>query len=44
MHFHMPKPIHGWRQFFGEVGIIVVGVLIALSAEQIVEERTWTIR
>lgn len=37
MHFHLPKPIHGWREFAGEVGIIVVGVLIALSAEQLVE-------
>lgn len=37
MHFHLPKPLHGWRQFVGEVGIIVLGVLIALGAEQIVE-------
>ena len=37
MHVHLPKPMHGWRQFVGEVGIIVLGVLIALSAEQIVE-------
>lgn len=37
MHFHLPKPMHGWREFVGEVGIIVVGVLIALSAEQVVE-------
>jgi hypothetical protein len=37
MHIHLPKPLHGWRQFFGEVGIIVVGVLIALLAEQAVE-------
>jgi hypothetical protein len=37
MHFHLPKPVHGWRGFFGEVGIIVVGVLIALGAEQLVE-------
>ncbi len=36
MHFHLPKPIHGWRAFAGEVGIIVVGILIALSLEQIV--------
>lgn len=34
MHFHLPKPLHGWRQLAGEVGIIVLGVLIALSAEQ----------
>ncbi len=36
MHFHLPKPLHGWREFVGEVGIIVLGVLIALGAEQIV--------
>jgi hypothetical protein len=37
MHLHLPKPLHGWRAFTGEVGIIVVGVLIALGAEQVVE-------
>src|SRR5689334_23541020 len=37
MHFHLPKPPHGWRQFIGEVGIIVIGVLIALGAEQMVQ-------
>lgn len=36
MHFHLPKPLHGWRAFAGEVGIIVLGVLIALGAEQLV--------
>jgi hypothetical protein len=38
MHFHLPKPLHGWREFAGEVGIIVVGVLVALSAQQFVED------
>lgn len=41
MHVHVPKPLHGWREFVGEVGIIVLGVLIALSAEQIVELVHW---
>jgi hypothetical protein len=41
MHFHLPKPLHGWREFAGEVGIIVVGVLIALGAEQMVETIHW---
>ena len=41
MHFHLPKPQHGWRAFAGEVGIIVVGVLIALGAEQLVESWHW---
>ena len=41
MHFHLPKPLHGWREFAGEVGIIVVGVLIALAAEAVVQDRQW---
>ena len=41
MHIHLPKPLHGWREFLGEVGIIVVGVLIALGAEQVVENVHW---
>lgn len=41
MHFHLPKPLHGWREFIGEVGIIVIGVLIALGAEQVIDEWRW---
>ena len=41
MHFHLPKPLHGWREFAGEVAIIVVGVLIALFAEQVVQRWEW---
>jgi hypothetical protein len=41
MHFHLPKPLHGWREFAGEVGIIVIGVLIALGAEQLIERLQW---
>jgi hypothetical protein len=41
VHFHLPKPLHGWREFAGEVGIIVLGVLIALGFEQVVEELNW---
>ena len=37
MHVHLPKPLRGWREFIGEVGIIVIGVLIALAADQIAE-------
>lgn len=37
MHVRLPTPIHGWRAFTGEVGIIVLGVLIALGAEQLVQ-------
>jgi len=41
MHVHLPKPLHGWRAFVGEVGIIVLGVLIALGFEQLVEQWRW---
>src|SRR3569832_230098 len=41
MHFHLPKPLRGWREFFGEVGVIVLGVLIALTTQQIVETLHW---
>lgn len=41
VHFHLPKPLHGWREFAGEVGIIVIGVLIALGAQQLVEDWQW---
>src|SRR5262249_29146267 len=41
MHVHLPKALHGWRDFLKEVGIIVVGVLIALGAEQLVQAWHW---
>ena len=37
MRFYLPKPLRGWREFAGEVGVIVLGVLIALGAEQLVQ-------
>lgn len=37
MHIHLPKGLHGWRELLKEVGIIVLGVLIALGAEQLVQ-------
>lgn len=37
MRMHLPKPLHGWRAFAGEVGIIVLGVLIAIGFGQVVE-------
>jgi hypothetical protein len=37
MDIHKPKPWHGVREFAKEIGTIVIGVLIALGAEQTVE-------
>lgn len=44
MDIRLPKPLHGWRAFAGEVGIIVLGVLIALGAGQAVEAWSWNQR
>lgn len=41
MDVRLPKPLHGWRAFAGEVGVIVLGVLIALGAQQLVEGFAW---
>ena len=38
MDIHKPKPWHGVREFLKEIGIIVIGVLIALGAEAVVEK------
>jgi hypothetical protein len=38
---HKPKPWHGWPEFLKEIGTIVIGVLIALGAEQAVEWLHW---
>ena len=41
MHIHLPKVPHSWREIAKEIAIIVIGVLIALTAEQIVESWHW---
>ncbi|RAK58591.1 hypothetical protein DJ021_01665 [Phenylobacterium hankyongense] len=41
MEIHKPKAVHGWRELLTEIGIIVIGVLIALAAEQLVEWGRW---
>jgi hypothetical protein len=44
MDIHKPKPWHDVREFLKEIGTIVVGVLIALAAEQAVETLHWAHR
>ncbi len=38
---HHPHPVHSWPEFFKEIGVVVIGVLLALSAEQIAEIFHW---
>ena len=41
MHPHKPKPVHNWREFLSEVGVVVLGIVIALSGEQAIEWLHW---
>lgn len=41
VHIHKPKPLHSVREFLSEIGVIVVGVLIALGLEQSIESLHW---
>jgi hypothetical protein len=41
MDVHKPKLVRNWREFLKEYGIIVLGVLTALLAEQAVQSFEW---
>jgi hypothetical protein len=41
MDIHKPKAWHSLREFLKEIGTIVIGVLIALAGEQMVERLEW---
>lgn len=41
MRFNVSSLSHGWRRFFREVAIVVIGVLIALGAGQLAEAWNW---
>lgn len=41
MEIHKPKLVKNWRELFKEWGIIVLGVLTALLAEQAVQSIDW---
>jgi hypothetical protein len=37
VEFHKPKPVHNWRELLTEISVVVIGVIIALGAEQTIE-------
>ena len=41
MDVHKAKHIRNWRELAGEIGVIVISVLIALGAEQLVQRLEW---
>jgi hypothetical protein len=38
VNIELPRPLGGWRVFFGEVGVIVLGVVVALGAQQVAQD------
>ena len=44
MHFRLPGPPHGWGVLSWDVAVVVIGVLIALGAQQFVDEINWSAR
>lgn len=41
MHVHLPKPPHGWNAVVWDLAIVTVGVLLALGAQQFVDDFHW---
>ena len=42
MDIHKPKSVHSWRELLNEVGVVVIGIVIALAGEQAVEAWHWS--
>ncbi len=41
MEIHKPKPVRSWRELLSEIGVVVIGIAIALSGEQVIDELRW---
>jgi hypothetical protein len=41
VEIHKPRPIHNWRDLAIEVAVIVVGIVIALTGEQLLQGLEW---
>lgn len=41
LEIHKPKPVHNWRDFLKELGTIVLGIVIAIALEHLVQEWSW---
>jgi hypothetical protein len=41
VEIHKPKPVHSWRDFVKELGTIVLGIIIAITLENLVESWNW---
>lgn len=37
MEIHKPRSVHSFREFLSELGVVVLGIVIALGGEQLIE-------
>jgi hypothetical protein len=37
LEIHKPKPVHSLREFLSEIGVVVLGIIIALGGEQLID-------
>ncbi|MGH6908573.1 MAG: hypothetical protein ACREE0_20640 [Phenylobacterium sp.] len=44
MHIHRPKAPHDLRELLKEIGVIVIGIAIALSGEQVLTALHWRLK
>lgn len=41
MRLRIPRPSHGWRAFGWEIGVVAIGVALAIGAERLVQQYNW---
>jgi hypothetical protein len=41
MHSRLFEPLNGWRGFLGDIAVVVIGVLLALFAQEIAQGLRW---
>jgi hypothetical protein len=37
VELHKPRPAHNWREFLSEIAIVVIGIVIALTGEEVLQ-------
>jgi hypothetical protein len=41
LEIHKPRPVRSWGELLSEIGVVVIGIAIALSGEQVIEKLRW---
>jgi hypothetical protein len=44
LEIHKPRPVRSWSELLSEIGVVVIGIAIALSGEQVIEKLHWAHR